>query len=49
MIDVTDAEVKATAAQFVINRQDWGIAYPGMKDDLIKNEVGIAFELMAKK
>jgi polyisoprenoid-binding protein YceI len=48
-IDVTDAEVKATAAQFVINRQDWGIAYPGMKDDLIKNEVGIAFELVARK
>jgi len=48
-IDVTETGVKASAPQFVINRQDWGIAYPGMKDDLIKNEVGISFDLTANK
>lgn len=32
-------------ADFKINRQDWGIAYPGKPDDLIKDEVGVTLDL----
>lgn len=34
-------------AEFVINRQDFGIAYPGMPDDLIKDEVLIRADIHA--
>lgn len=40
---------KVTAqAKFKINRTDWGIVYKGMADDLIKNDVGIEFDITAK-
>lgn len=32
-------------AEFVIDRQDFGVAYPGMPDDLIKDEVALTIEL----
>ena len=36
-------------AEFVINRKDFGIAYPGKPDDLIKDDVAIKLSLHAKK
>lgn len=39
------AEGVHTTSEFTINRQDWGIAYKGMPDDLIKDEVLIKLDL----
>jgi hypothetical protein len=36
-------------AEFAINRKDFGINYPGMADDLIKDDVLILLKLDAKK
>lgn len=36
-------------AEFGINRKDWGIVYPGMPDDLIRDEVLIRLAINAKK
>jgi polyisoprenoid-binding protein YceI len=36
-------------AEFGINRKDWGIVYPGMPDDLIRDEVLIRLAIDAKK
>lgn len=36
-------------AEFVINRKDFGIVYPGMPDDLIKDEVLLKLQVRAKK
>ena len=36
-------------AEFAINRKDFGIVYPGMPDDLIKDDVLIKLTLHAKK
>jgi polyisoprenoid-binding protein YceI len=38
-----------TDAEFVINRKDFGIVYPGMPDDLIKDEVLLKLQIRAKK
>jgi len=35
-------------AEFDINRQDFGISYPGRKDDLIRDEVVMKLNLIAK-
>ncbi len=43
-VSVTDSQVNANA-EFSINRQDFGIAYPGMKDDLIRDLVVIKLSL----
>jgi len=40
------AEGVRTTSEFTINRQDWGISYRGMADDLIKDEVLIKLDLM---
>lgn len=45
---VTPAEVHATAS-FTINRRDWGIIYPGMPDDLIRDEVAIRLDIHAPR
>jgi polyisoprenoid-binding protein YceI len=37
------------SAEFAINRKDFGIVYPGMANDLIKDEVLIKLKLDAKK
>lgn len=36
-------------AEFAINRKDWGIVYPGMPDDLIKDQVLIKLQVRAKR
>jgi len=39
----------ATAqAKFKITRQDWGIVYKGKADDLIRDDVGLEFDIVAK-
>jgi polyisoprenoid-binding protein YceI len=43
-VSVTDSQVNANA-EFSINRQDFGIAYAGMKDDLIRDLVVIKLSL----
>lgn len=45
-ISVSEGMVTATA-DFIINRQDWKITYPGMPDDLIKDDVRILFDIVA--
>ncbi|HKR66985.1 MAG TPA: YceI family protein [Thermoanaerobaculia bacterium] len=42
----TTPEGVRTTSEFTINRQDWGIAYKGMADDLIKDNVLIKLNLM---
>jgi len=36
-------------AEFVINRKDFGIVYPGMPDDLIKDDVLLKLQIRAKR
>lgn len=36
-------------AEFVINRKDFGIVYPGMPDDLIKDAVSLKLSIRAKR
>jgi len=43
-LSVTDSQVSAKA-EFSINRQDFGITYPGMPDDLIRDLVVIKLSL----
>lgn len=45
----TGADAVDVDAEFVINRKDFGIVYPGMPDDLIKDDVLIKLKLHAKK
>jgi polyisoprenoid-binding protein YceI len=40
-------EALALTSEFVINRKDWAIVYPGMADDLIRDEVVIKLDLKA--
>ena len=47
-VEVSDGEV-AASAEFVIDRQQFGITYPGMPDDLIKDEVVIRFDVKAPR
>lgn len=47
-ISATDAAI-TTKAEFAINRKDFGIEYSGMKDDLIKDDVVVRFDLNVKK
>lgn len=42
------ADVVTANAEFSINRKDFGIVYPGMPDDLIKDEVLLRLKLEAK-
>ena len=46
-VDVSEERIKVSA-EFDIKRTDFGIIYPGKKDDLIRDEVIIKFELEAK-
>ena len=39
------AEGVHTTSEFTINRQDWGISYKGMADDLVKDNVLIKLDL----
>ena len=47
-VSVSAAEVAATS-EFAIDRQDFGITYPGMPDDLIRDEVVIRLDLHAPR
>jgi len=48
IITVADDAVTASA-EFSINRQDFGVTYPGMPDDLIRDEVVIRFRVRAPR
>lgn len=45
----TSADAVNVDAEFAINRKDFGIVYPGMANDLIKDEVLLKLKLNAKK
>lgn len=45
----TSADAVQVDAEFVLKRKDFGIVYPGMPDDLIKEDVLIKLKLNAKK
>lgn len=47
VVESTATSVKAKA-DFNINRHDWGITYPGMKDDAISQEINLKVDLQAK-
>lgn len=47
-IDESGENITAKA-EFSINRKDWGIAYDGKKDDLIRDDVVIKLDLKAPK
>ena len=36
-----DAKEVTAKAEFAINRKDWGIAYEGKKDDLIRDGIAL--------
>ena len=42
-----ESERVTAKAEFVIKRQDFGIVYPGMPDDLIKDEVLLRLDIQA--
>lgn len=44
-----DADKADVDAEFVINRKDFGIVYPGMPDDLINDNVTIKLQVHATK
>lgn len=45
----TSADAVDVSAEFAINRKDFGVVYPGMPDDLIKDDVLLKLKLQAKK
>jgi polyisoprenoid-binding protein YceI len=47
-ITVNESEVHGKA-EFKIDRNEWGISYAGMKDDLIKAEVALILDLHFKR
>jgi polyisoprenoid-binding protein YceI len=44
-----DASAVKADAEFVINRKDFGLVYPGKPDDLIKDEVLIKLHVTAPR
>jgi len=48
VVTLTDGGIKANAA-FAINRKDFGLVYPGMPDDLIRDDVAIEFAIVAPR
>lgn len=48
VVEVTPQEVRARS-EFSIDRKDFAIVYPGMQDDLIKDEVVIRFDVRAPR
>lgn len=44
----TTADGVNARAEFAINRKDWGIVYPGMANDLIRDEVVMILDIQAK-
>ncbi len=48
VVSVTPTTVTAST-EFTINRQDFGVAYPGKPDDLIRDDVVLAIHLTASR
>jgi len=48
-VAVVDENTVTASADFIINRQEWGISYPGRPDDLISDNVRIMFDVTARK
>jgi len=46
---VTAADRVTVKAEFAIDRKDFGVTYPGMPDDLIKDQVLVKLNIDAKK
>ncbi len=46
-VEIVDGMVRASA-NFIINRQEWGIAYEGMPDDVVNDDVRITLDIVAK-
>ncbi len=44
-----DAATVSARAEFAINRKDFGIVYPGMADDLIRDDVVIKLDIRAPR
>jgi polyisoprenoid-binding protein YceI len=44
-----DAKEVTAKAEFAINRKEWGIAYEGKKDDLIRDDVVIRLDIKAAR
>lgn len=44
-----DGDTVTLTSKFDINRQTWGISYPDQKDELIRDELVLEFNLLAKK
>lgn len=47
-VEVTPEAVRADS-EFLINRQEWGLSYPGAPDDLIQDEVQIKLNVVAPR
>jgi hypothetical protein len=47
-ITLTDDAATATS-EFSLNRKDFGVAYAGMKDDLIRDEVVLKLSMKAPR
>lgn len=47
-LELTDAALNASA-EFSIDRNEWGITYPGMQDDLIRDRVVIKLDIHANR
>ncbi len=43
-----DGDTLTTGAEFTINRMEWGVVYPGMADDAIRENVLMFFDVKAK-
>ncbi|MEM1093393.1 MAG: YceI family protein [Bacteroidota bacterium] len=48
-VAVVDENTVTASADFIIDRQEWGISYPGRPDDLISDDVRIMFDVTARK
>jgi polyisoprenoid-binding protein YceI len=48
IVEVGESEVRARS-EFTIRRREFGIVYPGMPDDLIRDEVVIRFDVRAPR
>ncbi|MCX7651999.1 MAG: YceI family protein [Bacteroidia bacterium] len=48
VLHYTQPKTLHAVANFNINRQDWGIAYKGKADDLIRDEVNIQLEIRSQ-
>jgi len=43
-----DGDTLKTKTEFTINRMDWDVKYKGLADDIIRDDVLLYFEIVAK-